>query len=401
MGTGDMCRVPPAAVRHGRVRQSSGTGSCGDCKGVVGIVVPFAPRGLFGENSFYRAPGGKWAQETCVGCPQQRHAEEESGKVHGRDRVGIVEGSYVYLVRGVSIRGKFVLSRNPEYKTRVRHVAKRSSDPRVAYPEVKVVPFAPRVSIFGENSFYRAPGGKWAQETCVECPQQRRATEEPGKVQGRDRVGIVEGSCGYLIRGVSIRGKYLGPIGASCGYCCPLCPTGSQYSGKTRFIEPQGVTGHRRPVPGAPSSNTPRESQAKFKAGTVWDCGRVLWVPDTRSQYSGKIRFIEKPGVQDYSMVYPRVEGTLWRWVGRQTQWWPRHKAIYFSWFGPELFCLLLGPPGFNCWFSFAPVFQWCCSTRQGSAGVSRNTFLSSPHLCFITVFICDLFVSRDDPLMS
>ena len=33
--------------------------------------------------------------------------------------------------------------------------------------------------------------------------------------------------------------------------------------------------------------------------------------------------------------------------------------------------------------------------------GVDRNTFLSSPHLCFIIVFICDLFVSRDDPLMS
>ena len=80
---------------------------------------------------------------------------------------------------------------------------------------------------------------------------------------------------------------------------------------------------------------------------------------------------------------------------------WPRHKAIYFSWFGPELFCLLFGPPGFNCWFSFAPVFQWCCSTPQGSPGVGRNTFLSSPHLCFITVFICDLFASRDDPLMS
>ena len=72
-----------------------------------------------------------------------------------------------------------------------------------------------------------------------------------------------------------------------------------------------------------------------------------------------------------------------------------------FSWFGPELFCLLLGPPGFNCWFSSAPVFQWCCSTPQGSPGVGRNTFLSSPHLCFIIVFICDLFVSRDDPLMS
>ena len=34
--------------------------------------------------------------------------------------------------------------------------------------------------------------------------------------------------------------------------------------------------------------------------------------------------------------------------------------------------------------------------------GVGRNKlFLSSPHLCFIIVFICDLFVSRDDPLMS
>ena len=42
--------------------------------------------------------------------------------------------------------------------------------------------------------------------------------------------------------------------------------------------------------------------------------------------------------------------------VGSQTQWWPRHKAIYFSWFGPELSCLLFGPPGFNSWFSFAPV---------------------------------------------
>ena len=39
--------------------------------------------------------------------------------------------------------------------------------------------------------------------------------------------------------------------------------------------------------------------------------------------------------------------------------------------------------------------------TPQGSPGVGRNTFLSSPHLCFIIVFICDLFVSRDDPLMS
>ena len=37
------------------------------------------------------------------------------------------------------------------------------------------------------------------------------------------------------------------------------------------------------------------------------------------------------------------------------------------------------------------------CETQ----GVGRNTFLSSPHLCFIIVFICDLFVSRNDRLMS
>ena len=55
--------------------------------------------------------------------------------------MGIVEGSCGHRARGVSIRGKSVLSRNPGYQTRGeggRHVAKRSSDPRVAYPEVNV-----------------------------------------------------------------------------------------------------------------------------------------------------------------------------------------------------------------------------------------------------------------------
>ena len=56
--------------------------------------------------------------------------------------------------------------------------------------------------VFGENSFYRAPGDKWAQETCAGCPKQRYIPGEPGNVQGRDRVGIVEGSCGYRARGV-------------------------------------------------------------------------------------------------------------------------------------------------------------------------------------------------------
>ena len=57
--------------------------------------------------------------------------------------------------------------------------------------------------------------GKWAKETCAWCPQQRYATGEPGKVQGRDRVGIVEGSWG-------------------------TGPAGSVFGG-THFIEKPGV----------------------------------------------------------------------------------------------------------------------------------------------------------------
>ena len=85
-------------------------------------------------------------------------------------------------------------------------MVKRSSDTRVAYPEIKaqvrdlvrfvgiVAPFDQRGSVPVNNSFYRDPGGKWAQETCAVCPQQRYATGEPGKVQGRAHGGIVEGS---------------------------------------------------------------------------------------------------------------------------------------------------------------------------------------------------------------
>ena len=43
-----------------------------------------------------------------------------------------------------------------------------------------------------------------------------------------------------------------------------------------------------------------------------------------------------------------------------------------------------------------SPVSTWAAYNSVG-----HNTFLSRPHLCFIIVFICDLFLSRDDPLMS
>ena len=106
----------------------------------MGIVAPFFPTGVsIRGNSFYRAPGDKWAPETCAGCPKQRYATGASGKDQGRDRVCIVESSCWYRTHGFSVREKFVLSRNPGFKIGgFRHKAKRSSDPLVAYPEVKV-----------------------------------------------------------------------------------------------------------------------------------------------------------------------------------------------------------------------------------------------------------------------
>ena len=75
--------------------------------------------------------------------------------------------------------------------------------------------------------------------------------------------------------------------------------------------------------------------------------------------------------------------------VGRASDSMLWHKAIYFSWLGPELFCLLLGPPGFNCWFSFAPVFQWCCSTPQGSpVSVTTRCF------CRVLIFVSSQYLS-------
>ena len=94
----------------------------------------------------------------------------------GHDHGGIVERSCGY--RG-QYSGKIHFIEKPG-GTRLggRHVAKRSSDPRVAYPEVKIqvrdlvrvvgisVPVALRRSVFEENSFYRAQRGKWVQEAC-------------------------------------------------------------------------------------------------------------------------------------------------------------------------------------------------------------------------------------------
>ena len=54
-----------------------------------------------------------------------------------------------------------------------------------------------------------------------------------------------------------------------------------------------------------------------------------------------------------------------------------------------------------ECWFLQRLYGDKVICWYTGFPGVGRNTFLSSPDLCFIIVFICDLFVSRGDPLTS
>ena len=80
------------------------------------MVAPFAPLGWVpGKIRFIESQGGMGPGDVC---PQQRYATGEPGKVQVPDHVGIVKESCRYWVRGVSIRGKFVLSRNLGYKTR-------------------------------------------------------------------------------------------------------------------------------------------------------------------------------------------------------------------------------------------------------------------------------------------
>ena len=97
--------LPPGSLRRS---QSSGTGPSASC----GILLSYLPHGgggsEFGENSFYRAPGGKSTQQTCARCPQLRYATGKPGKVQGLDHVGIVEGTCWYRARRVSIRGKIL-----------------------------------------------------------------------------------------------------------------------------------------------------------------------------------------------------------------------------------------------------------------------------------------------------
>ena len=94
MGSGDLCRVPQAAVRHGRARQSSGTGPCRDCIRVLWVP---GPRGQYsGKIRFIENPGvkdelGKRTSDTRGAYPEVRSGFGENSvcrETRGTRRVG-------------------------------------------------------------------------------------------------------------------------------------------------------------------------------------------------------------------------------------------------------------------------------------------------------------------------
>ena len=106
----------PAAVRHRRARQSSGTGPRWDCSRVLWVAGPwgqYSGKFVLSRNCGTSRLGrhvGKRSSDPPP--PQHRYATGKQG------RVGIVEGSCGYRARGVSTQGKFVLSRNLGYNMR-------------------------------------------------------------------------------------------------------------------------------------------------------------------------------------------------------------------------------------------------------------------------------------------
>ena len=87
MGTGDLCRVPQAAARDGKSRQTSGTGPCGDCRRV--LYVP-DPRGQYSGEIRFNEPQGVNGHRRHVFCappssgsPQESQAVFSDGTVWG------------------------------------------------------------------------------------------------------------------------------------------------------------------------------------------------------------------------------------------------------------------------------------------------------------------------------
>ena len=97
----------PAAVHHGRSRQSSGTGPCGYCRRVLWVPSPvgqYSGKIHYIEKTGVQDEGGRHVVKRCSD-PRVAHIEV---KVQVRDLVRVVRIVAPFAPQGFSIQGKFV-----------------------------------------------------------------------------------------------------------------------------------------------------------------------------------------------------------------------------------------------------------------------------------------------------
>ena len=286
MRPGDARWVPLAAVCHGRARQTSESGPCGDCRRVLWEP---GPRGQYsGKIRFIEKYGvqDEWGRHVANYSSDPRQAYPEVN-LQGRDLVRVVGIVAPFAPMGAGTRGKFVLSSprgemGPGDARRVplaavRHGRARQTSESGPCGDCRRVLWepGPQGQYSGKIRFiekYRVQdeGGRHVAKYSSDP---RQAYPEDN-LQGRDLVRVV-------------------------GIVAPFAPMGAGTRGKFVLSSPRGEMGpgDARRVPLA----AVRHGRARqtSESGPCGDCRRVLWEPGPRGQYSGKIRFIEKYGVQD------------------------------------------------------------------------------------------------------
>ena len=83
------------------------------------------------------------------------------------------------------------------------------------------------------------------------------------------------------------------------GIVAPFAPLGVGTRGKFVLSSPRGEMGPEDVCQVPLAAVRHGRARQTSESGPCGDCRRLLWVPGPRGQYSGKIRFIEKRGVQD------------------------------------------------------------------------------------------------------
>ena len=78
---------------------------------------------------------------------------------------------------------------------------------------------------------------------------------------------------------------------ASCGYCCPLCPTRGRYLGKIFLLSPRGLMGTRGLCRVPPAAVRHGSAWKSSGTGPCWDCRRVLWGTGPAGSVSGENSF--------------------------------------------------------------------------------------------------------------